>query len=87
MSEENGAMVVPIYYANLGSRHSSYTSHASRMSYTSHGDLLGGLGGNGKNRTKESQLRDRNRVLRCSQKGLPITEQPTSKIREYVSVL
>lgn len=41
MSEENGAMVVPIYYANLGSRHSSYTSHASRMSYTSHGDLLG----------------------------------------------
>lgn len=41
MSEENGAMVVPIYYANMGSRHSSYTSHASRMSYTSHGDLLG----------------------------------------------
>ncbi|KAJ8937407.1 hypothetical protein NQ314_011893, partial [Rhamnusium bicolor] len=59
MSEENGAMVVPIYYANLGSRHSSYTSHASRMSYTSHGDLLGGLGGNGKVITKESQLRCR----------------------------
>ncbi|KAL0271720.1 UNVERIFIED_CONTAM: hypothetical protein PYX00_008718 [Menopon gallinae] len=59
MSEENGAMVVPIYYANLGSRHSSYTSHASRMSYTSHCDLLGGLGGNGKARTKEGQLRDR----------------------------
>ncbi|KAJ8923861.1 hypothetical protein NQ315_010443 [Exocentrus adspersus] len=59
MSEENGAMVVPIYYANLGSRHSSYTSHASRMSYTSHGDLLGGLGGNGKIMTKESQLRCR----------------------------
>ncbi|XP_065166084.1 sodium channel protein para isoform X6 [Atheta coriaria] len=60
MSEENGAMVVPMYYTNLGSRHSSYTSHASRMSYTSHGDLLGGLGGNGKMpMTKESQLRVR----------------------------
>ncbi|CAG9855273.1 unnamed protein product [Phyllotreta striolata] len=59
MSEENGAMVVPIYYANLGSRHSSYTSHASRISYTSHGDLLCGLGGNGKVMTKESQLRNR----------------------------
>ncbi|CAH0562424.1 unnamed protein product [Brassicogethes aeneus] len=59
MSEENGAMVVPMYYTNLGSRHSSYTSHASRMSYTSHGDLLGGLGGNIKVMTKESQLRCR----------------------------
>lgn len=59
MSEENGAMVVPMYYANLGSRHSSFTSHMSRISYTSHGDLLGGLGGNGKMMTKESQLRSR----------------------------
>ncbi|XP_031337062.1 sodium channel protein para isoform X6 [Photinus pyralis] len=59
MSEENGAMVVPMYYANLGSRHSSFTSHMSRMSYTSHGDLLGGLSGNGKVMTKESQLRSR----------------------------
>ncbi|XP_068916804.1 sodium channel protein para-like isoform X5 [Tenebrio molitor] len=59
MSEENGVMVVPMYYANLGSRHSSYTSHASRMSYTSHGDLLGGLGSNGKVMTKERQLRCR----------------------------
>lgn len=42
-----------------GSRHSSYTSHASRMSYTSHGDLLGGLGSNGKVMTKENQLRIR----------------------------
>ncbi|KAK9890302.1 hypothetical protein WA026_010405 [Henosepilachna vigintioctopunctata] len=58
MSEENGAMVVPLYYTNLGSRHSSYTSHASRMSYTSHGDLLGG---NGKVMTKESQLRGRSK--------------------------
>ncbi|XP_052563399.1 sodium channel protein para isoform X42 [Culex pipiens pallens] len=40
MSEENG------------SRHSSYTSHQSRISYTSHGDLLGGM-------TKESRLRSR----------------------------
>jgi voltage-gated sodium channel type II alpha len=41
-----------------GSRHSSYNSHAARMSYTSHGDLLGGLVGSGK-MTKESQLRSR----------------------------
>ncbi|KAL3289573.1 hypothetical protein HHI36_022987 [Cryptolaemus montrouzieri] len=61
MSEENGAMVVPLYYTNFGSRHSSYTSHASRMSYTSHGDLLGGLGSNGKVMTKESQLRGRSK--------------------------
>lgn len=33
-----------------GSRHSSYTSHQSRISYTSHGDLLG---------TKEQKLRSR----------------------------
>ncbi|XP_058457329.1 sodium channel protein para isoform X44 [Malaya genurostris] len=52
MSEENGAIIVPVYYANLGSRHSSYTSHQSRISYTSHGDLLGGM-------TKESRLRNR----------------------------
>ncbi|XP_037039275.1 sodium channel protein para isoform X7 [Bradysia coprophila] len=50
MSEENGAIIVPVYYANLGSRHSSYTSHQSRISYTSHGDLLG---------TKEQKLRSR----------------------------
>lgn len=58
MSEENGAIVVPVYYASLGSRHSSYTSHASRISYTSHGDLLGGIAG-GKPMTKESRLRSR----------------------------
>ena len=59
MSEENGTIVVPAYYANLGSRHSSYTSHASRLSYTSHGDLLGGLASAGKPMTKESRLRSR----------------------------
>ncbi|KAK4306528.1 hypothetical protein Pmani_021653, partial [Petrolisthes manimaculis] len=48
MSEENGAIIVPVY-TNLGSRHNSYTSHTSRISYTSHGDLL-----NGKPPTKES---------------------------------
>ncbi|XP_037914865.1 sodium channel protein para isoform X11 [Hermetia illucens] len=54
MSEENGAIIVPVYYGNLGrSRHSSYTSHQSRISYTSHGDLLGG------SMTKESKLRNR----------------------------
>ncbi|GJQ68184.1 para [Trypoxylus dichotomus] len=52
MSEENGAMVVPIYNY-LGSRHSSYTSHGSRLSYTSHGDLLCG---NGKAITKQELL-------------------------------
>lgn len=55
MSEENGAIVVPMYYANLGSRHSSYTSHASRISYTSHADLLAGP----RPVTKESRLRSR----------------------------
>lgn len=58
MSEENGTIVIPVYYANLGSRHSSYTSHTSRLSYTSHGDLLG-IPGGGKQVTKESQLRSR----------------------------
>ncbi|XP_076283647.1 sodium voltage-gated channel paralytic isoform X10 [Lasioglossum baleicum] len=59
MSEENGIIVVSGYYANLGSRHSSYTSHTSRFSYTSHGDLFSGLANAGKPMTKESQLRTR----------------------------
>jgi hypothetical protein len=41
-----------IFNPIIGSRHSSYTSHQSRISYTSHGDLLGGM-------TKESRLRNR----------------------------
>lgn len=65
MSEENGTILVPIYY-NLGSRHSSYTSHQSRISYTSHGDLLGGI-------TKESRLRSRS-----SKHAHPIVTQPLS---------
>ncbi|XP_073830189.1 sodium voltage-gated channel paralytic isoform X25 [Musca autumnalis] len=61
MSEENGAIIVPAYYCNLGSRHSSYTSHQSRISYTSHGDLLGGMAAMGASTmTKESKLRSRN---------------------------
>ncbi|XP_065366017.1 sodium channel protein para isoform X8 [Calliphora vicina] len=61
MSEENGAIIVPVYYCNLGSRHSSYTSHQSKMSYTSHGDLLGGMAAMGASTmTKESKLRSRN---------------------------
>ncbi|KAL3223875.1 hypothetical protein MRX96_027177 [Rhipicephalus microplus] len=36
MSEDNGAILLPMY-ASLASRHSSYTSHSSRLSYTSHG--------------------------------------------------
>lgn len=84
MSEENGAIIVPVYYTNLGSRHSSYTSHQSRISYTSHGDLLGGM-------TKESRLRGRSR-----NHAAVIQQQPTSASsyadtnhkghREYVSI-
>ncbi|KAG1669531.1 Sodium channel protein para [Nymphon striatum] len=67
MSEENGAIIIPVWSKtiqsivyNLHSRHSSYTSHTSRISYTSHGDLNGhGKGG----LTKESQLRSRSRNL------------------------
>ncbi|XP_050424464.1 sodium channel protein para-like isoform X4 [Adelges cooleyi] len=53
MSEENGAIVMPLSYTNLGSRHSSYTSHTSRITYTSHADLFKPPV------TKESQLRSR----------------------------
>ncbi|XP_061719526.1 sodium channel protein para isoform X5 [Cydia pomonella] len=66
MSEENGAIIIPVYYANLGSRHSSYTSHQSRLSYTSHGDLLGG-----KPQTKEARLRGRS-----ASRNQSITSQP-----------
>lgn len=59
MSEENGTIVVPGYYPSLGSRHSSYTSHTSRLSYTSHGDLLSGITSAGKTVTKESKLRSK----------------------------
>ena len=88
MSEENGAIVVPMYYTNLGSRHSSYTSHASRLSYTSHGDLLGALGG--KQPTKESRLRSRSsRASQASQATPVVSQQPQSLMqpayREYVS--
>ncbi|XP_034241357.1 sodium channel protein para isoform X3 [Thrips palmi] len=88
MSEENGAIVVPMYYTNLGSRHSSYTSHASRLSYTSHGDLLGALGG--KQPTKESRLRSRSsRASQAtpSQATPVVSQQPQSLVqtayREY----
>ncbi|XP_054288733.1 sodium channel protein para-like isoform X6 [Macrosteles quadrilineatus] len=70
MSEENGAIVVPMYYANLGSRHSSYTSHASRLSYTSHADLLSGP----RAPTKESRLRSRSSRNSTS----TVTHQPYS---------
>ncbi|VVC31903.1 Voltage-gated Na+ ion channel, cytoplasmic domain,Ion transport domain [Cinara cedri] len=53
MSEENGAIIVPVSYANFGSRHSSYTSHTSRITYTSHADLFKTP------MTKERQLRSR----------------------------
>ncbi|XP_014251562.1 sodium channel protein para isoform X9 [Cimex lectularius] len=71
MSEENGAMVVPLYTTGLGSRHSSYTSHASRLSYTSHGDLLSGIGG-ARAPTKESKLRSRS----SRNSSTTVTHQP-----------
>ena len=86
MSEENGAIIVPVYYANLGSRHSSYTSHQSRISYTSHGDLLGGM-------TKESRLRNRSRNASHAMAPPPsITMGPFESnhkppTREYVSIV
>jgi hypothetical protein len=48
----------------LNSTHSSYNSHASRLSYTSHHDLLGAKGRSGAAAggivlTKESQLMQR----------------------------
>ncbi|CAL8142651.1 unnamed protein product [Orchesella dallaii] len=75
MSEENGAIVLPFCnglhqthtipsFAALGSRHSSYNSHASRLSYTSHDILSGGRhGGFGHPLTKESQLIQRAKTL------------------------
>ncbi|XP_076373626.1 sodium channel protein para-like isoform X3 [Tachypleus tridentatus] len=56
MSEENGAIIVPMF-TNLNSRPSSHTSHSSRLTYTSHGDMFN------KNITKESQLRSRSKNL------------------------
>lgn len=50
----------------MSSRHSSYNSHASRLSYTSH-DLLSGEGRHGRTLghtiTKESQLIQRAKTL------------------------
>ncbi|XP_037971766.2 sodium channel protein para isoform X12 [Plutella xylostella] len=88
MSEENGAIIIPVYYANLGSRHSSYTSHQSRLSYTSHGDLLGGLG---KAQTKEAKLRNRsasrNHSVTSQPHAYPLPRQDSSlasrPLREY----
>ncbi|XP_073989252.1 sodium voltage-gated channel paralytic isoform X5 [Rhodnius prolixus] len=75
MSEENGAMVVPMYPTGLTSRHSSYTSHASRISYTSHADLLSGLAGGRGLPTKESKLKS----LRSSRNSsTTVTQQPLS---------
>lgn len=55
MSEDNGAIIIPSYFLNLGTRHNSYTSHTSRISYTSHADLFK----QPQVPTKESQLRSR----------------------------
>ena len=55
MSEDNGTILMPSYFMNLGTRHNSYTSHTSRISYTSHADLFK----QPSVPTKESQLRSR----------------------------
>lgn len=49
VSEESGAVLATSPLASVPhSRHSSYTSHCSRISYTSHGDVYGPRGdGNG----------------------------------------
>ncbi|UYV78407.1 para [Cordylochernes scorpioides] len=60
MSEEDGAIVIPVF-ANLNSRHSSYTSHLSRVSYSSHTDVFG------RTVTKEKQLRTRSKNLHGGQ--------------------
>ena len=46
LSEESGAILAPSLSA-AHSRHSSYTSHCSRLSYTSHGDVCVSRGGDG----------------------------------------
>ncbi|XP_021933650.1 sodium channel protein para isoform X5 [Zootermopsis nevadensis] len=76
MSEENGAIIVPVYCANLGSRHSSYTSHTSRVSYTSHGDLFGAP------KTKESQLRGR--TVRNNPSQVPNSAPTMPDDRKYM---
>lgn len=81
--------LVKVLYSKLGSRHSSYTSHASRMSYTSHADLLVGFGGNGKQpMTKEFQLMHRsmrNGPAMNSNNIMEFSRKP--KMGDYVSRL
>ncbi|GAB6019017.1 hypothetical protein CHUAL_000648 [Chamberlinius hualienensis] len=55
MSEENGAIIVP-FYTSIASRHNSYQSHASRISYSSHADA------NSRPVTKDAQLRSRRNI-------------------------
>ena len=74
MSEENGAIIVPVY-TNLGSRHNSYTSHTSRVSYVSHNDIL-----NGAPVTKSSRLKELSRL----RSGNP---EVTMKLNYFVSIL
>ena len=66
MSEENGAIIVPVY-TNLGGRQNSYSSHTSRISYNSHGDLL-----NGK-LSKDGRLKDKYRGLSANATEVTIT--------------
>lgn len=62
LSEENGVTILPSYYINLNTRHNSYTSHTSRISYTSHSDLFK----QSYVPTKESQLRSRSQKYNFS---------------------
>jgi hypothetical protein len=51
------------------SRHSSYNSHASRLTYNSHDLLTKHCGGGGSPVTKEKQLRERSRTVYEEQRG------------------
>lgn len=57
------------------------------MSYTSHGDLLGGLGGNGKVLTKEHQLRNRSLRNGPALQTNNFTEYTQRFRGEYVSLV
>lgn len=67
MSEDNNAMIIPSH--NITSRHSSYTSHSSRISCTSHADAYG----RGLPITRERQLLNRrnfNEVILREEKNI-----------------
>lgn len=78
---KNDCGTIKLFLGILGSRHSSYTSHQSRISYTSHGDLLG---------TKEQKLRSRssrNQSMVQPTQGVNYSDTNHKGHREYVIFL